>query len=415
MRDSHPRRNRALSVAAAALTLAGCGGSAPDPGPGSRAPRPADVFLSPTGSDSAGCKRSSPCRTLERGYRAAKAGQVVELAAGDYPSATLRRDRHKRPGSARVTLQAARGARARIGHLVLAGGVRGLVFRHLDFPDGWDAGPDDGGPPAQDISFRGTTGATFSIMNARGLTVAGGAYGPRVDDAPQIKVYNPDDTYLPTRILIAGVRFHDFTRSSEDVHTECLQVYAGLRVTIRGNRFSNCDGTGALDLTTLGASRLRDAVVENNWFDATGDAYYAVQVDLSVERLVFRYNSSPKSMAIMPCSGSPCGSATVSSNVMEWNPSFCAAGVVYVDNVLRGGRCDRSDQRVRRLGFVDEAAFDLHLAPSSPARCAGDPAVIPATDVDGQRRGRGRRPDAGADQAPVTRPLSARCRLGGGP
>jgi hypothetical protein len=403
---------------AAALLLLGWFISSPASPPTAAAPgvparaaaRPA-VFLAPSGSNAAGCTRAAPCRSLGRAYRTAKPGQVVELAPGSYGEETIAPSKRHRRGRP-VVFQPAGGGEVSVGHLTIAAGVRGIRFIGLHFRDGWDVGPADGGTPARDISFLRTTGSVFSIENGRRISVRGGSYGPSQDQPAQIKIYNPDNHYSPTDILIRGVRFHDFTRSSGDVHTECLQVYAGERVRIENNRFSNCSGTGSLALTTVGSSRVRQVLVQNNWFDERGDAYYAVQADRSVDQLTLRYNSSVKSMAFTDCGSAGCGRpASVIANVMPWNPSLCARGVSYAYNVLDGGRCGGTDKRVRKLGFVDPGAFDLRLSPSSPARCAGDPQVIPGDDIDGQRRGRGRRPDAGADQDPLSGAPTGRCKL----
>src|SRR5688500_5768868 len=42
------------------------------------------LFLSPKGSDSGKCTRAAPCRSLQRAYRVARPGQIVELAGGAY-------------------------------------------------------------------------------------------------------------------------------------------------------------------------------------------------------------------------------------------------------------------------------------------------------------------------------------------
>jgi Protein of unknown function (DUF1565) len=402
---------------AAALLLLGWFISSPSsptaaaPGVPARATARPALFLDPSGSDAAGCTRSAPCRTLERAYRRAKPGQVVEMAPGSYGEETInpaKRHRRGRP----VVFQPAGGGQVSVKELTIDAGVRGITFIGLHFPNGWDVGPADDGTPARDISFVRTTGTVFSIENGKRIAVRGGSYGPSEDQPAQIKVYNPDDHYSPTDILVRGVLFHDFTRSSNEVHTECLQIYAGERLRIENNRFTNCSGTGSLALTTVGSSTLRHVLVQNNWFDGRGDAYYAIQSDLSVYQATLRYNSSVKSMAFTDCGSAKCQPSTVIANVMPWNPSLCASGVSYAYNVLQGGRCGRTDKRVHKLGFVDPGAFDLDLTPGSPARCAGDPQVIPGDDIDGQRRGRGRRPDAGADQSPLPGTATGRCRLG---
>jgi hypothetical protein len=52
----------------------------PAPPPGS-----AQVYLSPTGSDTAACTQAAPCRSMTRGYNVASTGNVIQMAAGVYP------------------------------------------------------------------------------------------------------------------------------------------------------------------------------------------------------------------------------------------------------------------------------------------------------------------------------------------
>lgn len=360
-------------------------------------PASANVFLSPTGSDGAKCIQAAPCHSLQRGYRVARPGDIVELAGGDYGEQGLSPDARKAGGKV-VTFTRGSSGRPSFESLEIDGGVTGVVLAGLHFADGLDVGKGGEGPPARNITLRNTTGARFKIMNAQAVSVLGGSYGPSVDNPSQIKVYNPDDKAMPRDIRIEGVRFHDYTRTADDVHTECLQVYAGERISLRRNRFTNCSGTGSLGLTTLSSTRLKDIVVENNWFDETGDAFYAVQADVSVENLIFRYNSSLKGLIFTECTKTPCGSALVVGNYMPWNHSLCVSTTRYAHNVLLGGKCDKTDTQVSRLDFVDAKGFNLHLKPAANAICRGDWKNFPLRDLDGQLRQQAFRPDAGADQ-----------------
>ena len=402
----------------ALVPLSGCAGqqdeapAAPVPKAGAgTAPQAPRLFLSASGSDAAPCTQSRPCRSLQRGYERARPGQEVELAAGSYPEQLIEADPRKRGATRRVVFQPARGAAVSVERLALEPGAAHIEMRRLHFPDGWSAGSAEDGPPAVDIVMRDTSGRLFSIEHAHAVRVLGGSYGPSLDDTSQIKVTSPEAGGAPARILIQGVRMHDYTRSGSDIHTECLQVYAGTDITIRGNRFSNCDGTGGLALTTLSSTRLRNVLVENNWFDARGDAHFAVQADESVERLVLRYNSSAKSMVFTDCTKDRCGSARVVANVMPFGEGLCSSVATYSHNVLEGGACSKADLAVARLGFADERGFDLHLTAGSPAICRGDPREFPAWDIDGDRRSRTRRPDAGADQV-SSRPARRSCAVG---
>lgn len=407
---------RAGLVVTAVLGLAGCGGASPSgfvdrpASPGAaRSADPPRLFVSPQGSDAGACTRARPCAGLARAFAVAEPGTVVEVGAGRYPEQVIA-PRRASPDVRRVVVRPAPGARVDIERLVVEPGVAHLEVRDLRFTDGWLAGASDDGPPAEDLRFVRTLGSRFSIENARRVRVLGGSYGPSVDDTSQIKVANPGAPGAPSDILIEGVRFHDFTRSSDDVHTECLQVYAGRRVTVRGNRFDTCDGTGDLALTTLSSTRLRDVLVENNWFGGRGDAYFSAQLDESVEGLTFRYNSALKPVIFTACSKARCGSARVRANVMPFSDGLCSDRATYAYNVLTGGRCSAQDLQVAGLGFAAPQSLDLHLRPSSPAVCRGDPGQAPARDIDGARRLPTRRADAGADQVAGRWARSPDCR-----
>jgi hypothetical protein len=364
-------------------------------------PLPA-LIVSPTGNDRAACTQAAPCLSIDAAYRRAQAGQTVRLEPGTYPRQRIRADATKNGVKKRVVV-APSAAGVSLPRISVDAGAGHIEFRNFVLGDGWDVGDADDGAPATDIVFRNITAVVFRIENAASVSVLGGSYGPAVDRTPQIKVYNPGNQYLPTDILVDGVLFHDFTRSNRSVHTECLQVYAGLRVTIRRSRFTNCDGTGDLALTTLSSTRLQDVLVENNWFDRRGDATAAIQADISVERLVFRYNSATKPLVFTRCTQTQCGSARLVGNYMPWNPSTCTVTATYAHNVFSGGTCGPTDVAVSSLAFANADGFDLHLARQSPALCRGDWSNHPKVDIDGQARPAKLRPDAGADQQPKRR------------
>src|SRR5437763_7009891 len=84
------------------------------------APTPS-VFVSASGSDSNRCTQSAPCQSFYRGYRAAKPGQIVQLAAGTYPEQSIGVDNSK-TSSSRVIMAAAPGAKVAVdGDLSIAG------------------------------------------------------------------------------------------------------------------------------------------------------------------------------------------------------------------------------------------------------------------------------------------------------
>ena len=220
----------------------------------------------------------------------------------------------------------------------------------------------------------------------------------------------PPNTEI-SNVLIDGVTFHDWTRSNDSVHTECLQVAAGNGITIRNSRFRNChvfDLTFTMFNTTEPPTNI---TIENNFFDKSGaGGFYAVwfQSDApSWTNVLVRNNSTLQDIAIDPASPSLTNVRFV-NNVGELVQEACNPRITYRYNVWAGAKCDPTDQQVppvdlvnpNPLGFLDPIGFDLHLLPDSPAINAGDPANHASTDIDGQARPLGGAPDAGADEVP---------------
>ena len=75
------------------------------------------------------------------------------------------------------------------------------------------------------------------------------------------------------------------------------------------------------------------------------------------------------------------------------------AGVIWERNVYgRGIPCGAADV-VAPTGFRNPAKLDLRLSRRAAAIDHGDPRSFPRVDIEGQRRPKGRAPDAGADEA----------------
>jgi hypothetical protein len=374
------------------------------------APPLPQLFIAPGGNDGTMCKRRSPCASFDRAYRVAKRGQVVEVAGGVYPAQRITPDPAKASGMGMVTFVPAAGASVSVGKTVVRAGAAHVAFERMTFREGWEVGPADGGTPAEDVAFRRTKGPVFYILNARNVRVVGGEYGPSVDAKPQIKVWNPSNSYAPTNILVDGVHLHDFTRSGSDVHTECLQIYAGQGVTIRRNRFRNCDGTGSLHLgAPLGSAPITNVLVENNMFEAgdgVDEPYYDVQASLCIHGLVFRYNTMVKGGVFFNCDRGNGPAAIVGNYSLQQSQNVCRkANVRYSHNVWVGrgaARCAGSDRTAGALKVV--GPNDLRLMPGAAPIGWGDPKEYPRTDAKGAKRPSGARPDAGADERLVAKP-----------
>jgi hypothetical protein len=369
-------------------------GSAPNP------PKPADLYISPTGSDSRACTAKAPCASFNRAYEVAKAGQIVEVAAGIYPSQFIKADSTK-TGPASVLFRPSAGASVTINeYLEVAGSY--LEVRDMRVNGEWNAHPG-----SHDLVFRNINATIFFITSAANVKVIGGSIGPYENNASQIKSCETC-TNPAINILIDGVTFHDYTRTIEGIHMECLHVYPAQNLTIRNTRFRNC-AVMDLFLSNYGsAGSLRNITIENNVFDTPGSV--AGGLSKGFYPLVFepfgspiagvnvRFNSLYGSIVFdNPDNGPYYSDIRASSNVGTQGQIFCYEHVTYSHNVWESAKCGSTDVKAA-LGFRDPAKLDLHLVRGARAIGRGDSAGAPSTDIDGDVRPTRVAPDAGADQ-----------------
>jgi hypothetical protein len=309
----------------------------------------------------------------------------VEVSAGSYPDQDVNfiAGRTGLP----VVFRPARGATVAVSDLDVDG--TSVEFRSLAIRE-WEAHE-----TADRVTFRNVNGRGFWITGASNVRVIGGSAGPGVDTHPQIQ--NADGTNrVPTNILIDGVLFHDWTRSGPSAHTECLQIGGGNGITIRRSRFRNC---AVMDLHVShwgNAPLTRNILVENNFFDEPTDGgSYAIQAN-DFQNVVIRNNSALAGFVIFDLEGS--GPVTLSANVAPAHPWDCNDSVTYRHNVWTNAKCDPTDRR-GASAFRDPGRLDLRLKAGAAAIDRGDPKSYPTTDIDRERRPRGRGPDAGASES----------------
>lgn len=348
----------------------------------------ATLYVSPDGSDSGVCRRETPCRTFDRAYRAARPGEMIELAGGTYPSQTIAVDATK--SSARdVLFRPARGAAVDVASDGLTVFGRHIEFRDLRVSGGWHAKPG-----SDDLTFRRVRSKDLFITSASNIRVLGGSIGPTVDYDPQIKPNSPTSP-VPRNILIDGVYFHDMTLSpGSDSHVECLQVAEVDGLVIRNSKFNNC-AHHYIFISAWWDGMVRNVTLENNWGGSVPAGYYGFRIapyDGHCQNIVVRNNS-----VTVPFLVDDCRSVKMIGNVGPQQQWTCRKGVMYTHNVWQGARCGPTDLNAPS-GFRDPARFDLHLKAGAPAIGRGDPASFPVRDIDGDRRPRGARPDAGADE-----------------
>jgi hypothetical protein len=251
---------------------------------------------------------------------------------------------------------------------------------------------------AADVTFRNldVNGGIF-INGGDSISIIGGSVGPGVDYHPQ---FAPWPVGSPiTNILIDGVEFHDWTRSNDSVHTECLQIAGGNGVTIRNSVFRNC---AVMDLSITeynGSGAPRNYLIENNVFGSSIGGYYSLQFNSNASALrdiLIRNNSGTQEFLID--NGQPTiSNVRVVANVAPLSPWGCSSRVTYGYNVWQGGACAGTDRNAPS-GFRNPGALDLHLVSGAAAIGRGDPGSYPATDMDGESRPAGGTPDAGADE-----------------
>jgi len=353
----------------------------------------AQLFVTPSGSDAGGCTRAAPCASLDRAYAVARPGATVWIAAGSYRAETIDATAG-RAGPAVIFKPAGRVVVAKLkvaaSHLEL----RNLTLNDLELPR-----------QAHDVTFRHVRNRGVFIQGASSISFVGGeitcptcSYHSHLDDG------GPPDYPPPRKILFDGVHFHDWSSHAGE-HVECLQILAGDGITIRNSVFDHCgtafDGRGAtadLHIAWLGNGPMtRNVLIENSFFYPSGNPY-AIQMD-DYANVDLRYNSISGPVIVFDREGPGTGIDFV-GNVMRFAGCTAEDSNVPIHwryNVQEGGTCGPTDRNAPS-GFVDPNR-NLPLRAGAAAINAGDPKSYPRRDIDGQRRARGGRPDAGADEA----------------
>ena len=398
------RSGRALATCCSALVLcglflAGCAkrSEAQAASGASGAEAPAIVYLSPTGSDTAACTKTAPCRSLNRAYFTAKPGQVVELAAGTYPEQErIGVDSTKLSGTD-VVFRPAAGAAVSLPELTVAGSHLELRGMQIAGWTTWDS--------ADDVTFRDMKSGFFFIRSSKNISVIGGEVGPGNDFDSQVSP-GSGSAPVPTNILINGVFFHDWRLTpGSDAHVECLQIGEVDGLTIANSRFNNCETHYVFISPFFGGALKNIRLVNNMGGSVVG--YYGFRVAAGrevCENISFRYNSAVAPYLI-DC-GTVNGTAVMDSNVGGYQEWLCRSNITYTNNVWTAAKCGATDIQAPS-GFRDAAAFDLHLAPGAVAIDRGNPDGAPTRDIDGESRPLGAGPDAGADEFPQPKPKVA--------
>jgi hypothetical protein len=326
----------------------------------------------------------------------------VELAGGDYPEQVLEGPKSPHLSSAPdVTFVAAPGASVAIGRLEIR--VPHVEFRSVEiseFNARYNVDQSDR-YAAGDLTFREVATRHFSLNAVQNVRVVGAAVGPnRHGDgewAGQDGVYvgaYPPDKHPPSNLLFERVHVSNVRKSAPEAHSDCMQFTAGVNVTIRNSRFQDCEHA---DLMIKGDQGPIDGfLIENNFLDETLSAHYSInlyETSRGCRDVAMRHNTALQNIRTDACSG---GSLTSTIQPSMASHVCSGATVEIAWNVYQSGQVCGPNDRVARVPFANEGAFDLRLVAGSPAIGRGMPGNTPADDINGQRRDAA--PDAGADE-----------------
>jgi hypothetical protein len=393
-------------VAGAASSRGEDGGAAARP---SVAPR--TLVLSPQGSDSNPCTPSAPCRSLDRGYHAARPGDIVELAAGAYAAGQEINADPTKTSSRHVVFRPARGARVSIARTrgfasLDLRGVSHLTLLNLNVTGDLGITPSDSGPRRRpsDIRILGGRLATLHVFSVRGLTIRRadiGNYSYR--DNAGSTWFSSSPGYPPAQdVLIDRVLWRNIHRDDSPTHAECAIFDAVDGLVVRRSRFVACPVMALFFSGDKGAVA-SNVLVENNFISCGGGptsegcgATINFRPDFPFRNVTIRFNSISGLLYLQP--GTYSG-FRVYGNVVG-GISACPRGANFAYNVSENRTCSPTD-RSAPAGWMNEGATDLRLRPGAaavglvpPGYCAS--VRCPAVDLFGHRRTRPL--DAGAHE-----------------
>jgi hypothetical protein len=318
--------------------------------------RSATIFVSPAGSDGGACTRAVPCLTLNRAYRAARPGDVVEVAGGTYPGQRIDEDPSK-TSSRHVVFRPAPSALVTVQGMLDFGlaSIGRRSARHVTIRNFAVTNEIRAWATSEDLVWENIDANAFLIDGGRRITVRGGDFGPCRAGAGQScvsKIAGP----TAENILVERALFHDITTSDPvRYHVECMFLRAGTNVVIRRNRFVNCE---VFDIFLQGQreiSRFSNVTIEQNVFAAPlkgdgtrRDTAIAFSGQKAFGGIFIRRNSFLDSGLIFETRFPEAyEDVRIQGNILRRGRTACFGPVTYRANVWQdGATCAASDRAV---------------------------------------------------------------------
>jgi len=200
-----------------------------------------ELFISPSGKDSAVCSEVAPCLSMGHAFEKAVAGQTVRMLSGSYGAQTIQ---GAEKGAAHVVFAPASGASVKVTGTILVVGshvsISGIGVQDVTVGN-YDQTP--GRPNPSDVSLLNLTGRNFQIDSAKNVTVEGGSWGPASACGGPVggnnnSIREPIPGVAPENIVINNTVIHDVqSYNLIECHIEGLAIFAGNHVTVSNSKF----------------------------------------------------------------------------------------------------------------------------------------------------------------------------------
>jgi hypothetical protein len=371
------------------------------------------LAVAPTGSDANSCLVAAPCRTFDRAYHAAAPGDVVQIAAGNYPTQSITPDSSKAAALQNVIFVPVAGA-----SVSLANGTLKVLGAHVELHhlrmDQTGCTNTQAAPlcpqlliqhPAHDVVIDDFKASRFYVTGAFNVAIRNSDFGPSWDFHGI--VHSDTAGNRPHDISLTNVAVHDHWNTSAcRAQPGCLASHhQGCGPTINDAfnlvedrmRFYNCEDLGQLVKPWHYPNQ--NITIQNSFFGAN-NGYSSLDLTsvaaIPNAGLHIRNNTFSKGIAVS--AGIPYANSDLTGNVVP--ALFCniwiTGGWSVAYNLLRGTTpCGAHGRAAATLGLAPDG---YHLRAGSPAIDASSPSVYPSTDIDGSMRPSGTAPDIGADE-----------------